>query len=219
MPTFDGVKYTLENDHITDSEIHKDILKYVVFGRLHVQEELTCVCLIQIKIPYTYSFYKEHNGTLTKKTIKVDYKDIDKDFIMDDETNNTILKYLSEKYDCNDTTSTFIDKDTKIKFLSITKDFEDETDNLDGGRLDVTETLVILLNGKRTVINFEFRASYDWSNGLIPSFINIKYKNKVDADIDKQVQEFIKDACEEYEYVADEKYPYYMTNLKDLKRK
>jgi len=48
MPTFDGIYIPI--GHIYDSEIHKEILKHVVHGKLEVQEELTFVCLIIVKI-------------------------------------------------------------------------------------------------------------------------------------------------------------------------
>jgi len=133
--------------------------------------------------------------------------------------NDAVLKYLIEKYNCEDTTSSFVDTSVKIKFLSISKNFKDVMGDLDGGDINVNEHLIILLNGVRTIINFEFYGSFDYSNGLIPSDITIKYQKEIDVKTDKQIQILIRDNCKKYQYVANEEYPYYMSNLHSFKEK
>jgi hypothetical protein len=60
----------------SNTENYKDIIKYVVFGRLTIPEELIVKYNDETNtINYTYEFYKECNGDITNKIIKVKYED------------------------------------------------------------------------------------------------------------------------------------------------
>lgn len=198
---------------ISNTENHKNIAKYVVYGKLCVPEELIVTHNDEIKtINYTFKFYKCSDNDINNKVIKVNY-DV---FNVNREINSTVCKYLSEKYDCIDTTSSFIDKTIKFKFLSITTNFKDGLDDLDRGSVETNEFINVIIDGVKTTILIQYFGEYDYSNGLNGSLITIKYKTCVSNDIDKLIHESIMNSHEEYEEVAAKSYPYYMTNLNKL---
>ena len=125
--------------------------------------------------------------------------------------NDLVQEYLLKNYQCEDIDSTFIDTEIKLKFVSITQNFEDS--DAEYGKIYSCETLIIILNGVRTEINFNFSCTIDWSNGINNENLDIKYKNKVTKDIDQQIQEFIKKNCKHYKNASGKNYPYYRTNL------
>ena len=165
---------------------------------------------------YTFYYDEEivyYDKKIKRKTIKVDYDKL----IINNKINNIIIEYLQKNYECDDISSSFIDTKIKLKFISITKNFKDN--HTEDGLIKSCETLVIILDGQRTEINFNFSYSLDWSNGMNNKKLNIEYKNKIAIEIDEKIQELIKKKCLHYENASEKQYPYYCTNLSSFENK
>jgi hypothetical protein len=193
------------------TENYCDVIDYLKYGTVVVPEYIT---LEQNAFLYDVSFdfeISKYYGKLCDKKIYIEY---DKKLKVDKSLNDKICKYVSEKYDCQNTSTSFIDSTIKIKFLGITKDYKLTLDDVTDGSCDSDECVYVIIDGKSSIIYFNFTCDKDWSNGINNQNIHIKYKYKVDIDIDKQIQEFIMESDEEYEKALwQTKYPYYYSNL------
>lgn len=198
---------------ISNTEKYKDILKYVISGTIKIPEKIKLLIDNEnILIPYTYEMTKLLDNKIINKTIEIKYGKINIDKI----TNKTIKEYLSKKYDCLDVTSSFVDTDEKIVFLSVTSNFEDVLNKTDDGEIDSDETIKIILDGKTTFVKFNFSGDFSYGDGMYSSNLTIKYEKKIKVHVDKQIQKFIKENNEHYKNAAKKGYPYYETNLNEF---